>query len=160
MADTDISGQRRACAGRSRFAEWSETFLSELAASSNVRAAAHKAGVHPATAYDARRADPDFSRRWQAALCEGYDYLEMELLHRLRTGEVKPTKEQKRGTRHFDNATAFRLLAAHRESAARHRAILENEDVDAILASIDAKLDAMRERAQQNAASGQLDDEE
>jgi hypothetical protein len=125
-----------------------------------VRAAARKAGVHPATAYDARRADPEFSRKWQAALCEGYDHLEMELLHRLRTGEVKPGKEARRGTRHWDNATAFRLLAAHRESAAQHRAILENEDVDAILASIDAKLDVMRERAQQNASARDAHDEE
>ncbi|MCB2048634.1 MAG: hypothetical protein KDE32_10450 [Novosphingobium sp.] len=160
MADTETSGQRTSCAGRNRFSEWSMLFLSELAASSNVRAAARKAGIHPATAYDARRANPEFNRQWQAALCEGYDHLEMELLHRLRTGEVKPTKEQKRGTRQFDNATAFRLLAAHRESAAQHRAILENEDVDAILASIDAKLDAMRERTQQNASSGDADDQE
>ena len=160
MGDTNLPVPRSTCTGRSRFSEWSPAFLSELAATSNVSAAARKAGVHPATAYDARRADPEFSRKWQAALCEGYDHLEMELLHRLRNGEVKPGKEAKRGTRHWDNATAFRLLSAHRESAAQHRAILENEDVDAILASIDAKLDAMRERAQQNAATGTVHDEE
>lgn len=161
MTDTKTSGQRQDTSAprRPKFAEWSPAFLSELAATSNVRAAARKAGIHTATAYDARRADAEFNRKWQDALCEGYDHLEMELLHRLRSGEVKPAKDMKRGTRHFDNATAFRLLAAHRESAAQHRAVLENEDADAILASIDAKLDRMRERAQQ-ATKGAPDDEE
>jgi hypothetical protein len=128
------------------FPQWSKTFLSELANTSNVSAAAREAGIHPSTAYDARRQRPDFNRRWQEALCEGYDHLEMELLHRLRTGEVKPAKDAKRGTRSFDNATAFRLLAAHRESAARQRAVRSNQDRAQILQSINAKLDLMRER--------------
>ena len=70
----------------------------------------------------------------------------MELLHRLRTGEVKPASSAKRGFRAFDNATAFRLLAAHRESAARQRAIRSNEDAEAIVLSINAKLERMRQR--------------
>ncbi len=125
---------------------WGEIFLSELAATSNVSASARKAGVASATAYDARRASPEFNRKWQQALCEGYDYLEMELLHRLRSGEVKPPAGAKRGTRAFDNATAFRLLSAHRDSAARQRAIRDNEDTEQIIQSINAKLDLMRER--------------
>ena len=146
MADRKSAGQP--VAGRKKpFAKWSRVFLSELAATSNVSAAARKAGIHASTAYDTRRQNPEFNRAWQAALCEGYDHLEMELLHRLRTGEIKPAKDAKKGVRTFDNATTFRQLAAHRESAARQRAIRENEDADAILASIDAKLDRMRERA-------------
>lgn len=125
---------------------WGEAFLSELAATSNVSAAARKAAIATATAYDARRASPEFNRKWQQALCEGYDHLEMELLHRLRSGEVKPPAGAKRGTRAFDNATAFRLLSAHRDSAARQRAIRDNEDTEAIIQSINAKLDLMRER--------------
>ena len=113
---------------------------------SNVSAAARKAKISTTTAYDTRRANPEFSRRWLAALCEGYEHLEMELLHRLRTGEVKPAAGAKKGTRAFDNATAFRLLAAHRESAARQRAINYNQDSARILVSINAKLDKMRER--------------
>lgn len=126
--------------------QWREIFLSELAATSNVSAAARKAGIATGTAYDARRSDPEFNRKWQQALCEGYDHLELELLHRLRTGEVKPPPGAKRGVRSYDNATAFRQLAAHRESAARQRAIRDNEDTEAILASIDAKLERMRQR--------------
>ena len=138
--------------------QWRETFLSGLAATSNVRAAARAAGVKTATAYDARREDPEFNRKWQQALCEGYDHLEMELLLRLRSGEIKPPPGTKRGVRSYDNATAFRQLAAHRESAARQRAIRDNEDSEAILAGIDAKLELMRQRwlaAQGQEADGQ-----
>lgn len=131
---------------RPRFKHWSKAFLSELAATSNVSASARKAGICTSTAYDARRANPEFNRKWQAALCEGYDHLEMELLARLRSGEIKPAPGARRGVRAYDNATAFRLLVAHRESAARQRAIRDSEDTEAILGAINAKLDKMRAR--------------
>ncbi len=148
MAETSRPGRRALFRAPSQPAlpKWSRAFLSELAATSNIRAAARKAGIATSTAYDTRRSNPEFNREWQRALCEGYDHLEMELLHRLRTGEVKPVGGAKRGVRQYDNATAFRQLAAHREAAARQRALRDNEDEDAILASIDAKLDLMRER--------------
>jgi len=128
------------------FAKWSKAFLAELAATSNVSAASRKAGIATATAYDARRHDAEFNRAWQQALCEGYDHLEMELLQRLRNGEVKPMSGAKRGVRAFDNATAFRLLAAHRDTAGRQRAVRTHADSEAIIQSINAKLEAMRQR--------------
>ncbi len=128
------------------FADWCPAFLAELAATSNVSAAARAAGVTTRTAYAARRGDPEFYRRWQEALGEGYDYLEMELLQRLRSGEIKPAGGAKRGVRAFDNATAFRLLVVHREAAARQRAIRTNSDAEAIILSINAKLEQMRQR--------------
>lgn len=148
MTDSTPPRRRRAspAARRSALPKWARSFLAELAATSNVSAAARKAGIVTATAYDARRINAEFNRKWQQALCEGYDHLEMELLHRLRTGEVKPAPGARRGARSFDNATAFRQLAAHRESAARQRAIRDNQDSEAIIASINAKLDRMRER--------------
>ncbi|MFC4293596.1 hypothetical protein ACFO0A_00835 [Novosphingobium tardum] len=124
-------------------------FLDELAATSNIAASCRKADLQTSQVYERRRKDAEFFRRWQVALCEGYDLLEMSLLYRLRMGEVKPAGSAKRGVRSFDNATSFRLLAAHRESAARERAIRDNEDTEAVLASIDATLDAMRLRAQE-----------
>jgi hypothetical protein len=93
---------------------WREPFLAALAESSNVSAAARKAKVPTGTEYKLRRGDADFRGAWLNALCEGYDNLEMSLLHRLRIGELEGTKTKNR--RKFDNATAFRLLAAHRES--------------------------------------------
>ena len=148
MADTTTSGAAAKAARRASSRLWRRAFLGELAATSNVSAAARKAGVTTARAYQARRDDAEFHREWQEALCEGYDHLEMTLLQRLRDGEVKPAAGAKRGARVFDNATALRLLIAHRESAARQRAIHDNRNAGSILASIDAKIDRMRERAQ------------
>ncbi|MFC0203520.1 hypothetical protein [Novosphingobium soli] len=125
---------------------WRRVFLAELAATSNVAASARAAEVTTARAYEARRNDPVFYREWQEALCEGYDLLEMNLLHRLREGEIKPAAGAKRGVRVFDNATALRLLVAHRETAARQRAVVENRNSEAILDVINAKIEKMRER--------------
>lgn len=147
-------------AAESSSPEWQGVFLSELAASSNVAASSRAAGIHPARAYDARRSDPEFYRRWQEALCEGYDHLEMHLLHRLREGEIKPASGAKRAVRTYDNATAFRLLTVHREQVARQRAIHENRNADAILASIDAKIDMMRERSAKAASKVASDEPE
>lgn len=70
----------------------------------------------------------------------------MELLHRLRTGEVKPAGSAKRGVRSFDNGIAFRLLLAHQDAVSRQKAIRDNEDSEAIIQSINAKLEKIRER--------------
>ena len=142
------SSKQGSCAPKASrpFPEWSKIFLAELAATSNVSASAKMAGIHTAVAYDARRLKPEFNRAWQQALCEGYDHLEMELLARLRTGEVKPATGAKRGVRAFDNATAFRLLAAHKDAATRQRAVRSHEDAEAIIHSINDKLEQMRQR--------------
>ncbi len=152
MADDVSRGRRVPVVRKSKtvtrptFARWSKVFLAELAATSNVSASALKAKVSTSTAYETRRQNPEFNREWQRALCEGYDHLEMELLHRFRSGEVKPAGTAKRGIRSFDNGTAFRLLAAHRDSAARQRAIRSSEDAEAIVLTINAKLEQMRQR--------------
>ncbi|MDZ4308808.1 hypothetical protein [Allopontixanthobacter sp.] len=123
---------------------WRETFLAALAESSNIAGSARAAKVTKSTIYKLRREDAEFRSAWFDALCEGYDNLEMSLLYRLRIGELEGTKTKAR--RKFDNATAFRLLAAHREAVSQRKAIRDDEDEDAILASINTKLDAMRAR--------------
>ena len=128
MADKKQSGQ--AAPVQPAYAAWSRIFLAELANTSNVSAAARKAGVTTSKVYDARRNDAEFYRKWRVALCEGYDNLEMDLLHRLRMGELKPPTGAKRATRSFDNGTAYRLLFVHRETAAKERALRDNEDAD------------------------------
>lgn len=127
--------------------QWSRPFLAALAETSNVTASAKRAGITTSAAYEARRKHPEFNRQWQQALCEGYDNLEMELLRRLREGEIKPAAGAKKGVRTYENATALRLLAAHKDSAARQRSIRDNEDVVQIRLSINAKLEAMRAQA-------------
>lgn len=125
---------------------WKDKFLAALADTSNVSASARAAGVSTTRAYRTRREDDEFANRWQEALCEGYDNLEMDLLHRMRTGEVKPAPGAKRGVRQFDNAVALRLLAAHRESAARQRAVRANVSAAEVRASIEKKVEALRKR--------------
>lgn len=151
MAQRSDAPRRRGVAtpqqGRPAEAEhWTATFLAALADTSNVAAAARRAQIDVSTAYHRRRQDHEFNRNWQIALCEGYDNLEMELLYRLRTGELKPPAGAKRASRTFDNATAFRLLAAHRESAARERARRDHVSAEEIRASIDRKVEELRRR--------------
>lgn len=118
---------------------WRRVFLETLAETSNVSASARAAGVDSAQAYRARRQDPSFAQAWQTALAEGYEHLEMETLHRLRAGTGKDDPK-------FDIANALRILALHKDAAERSRGTREHGDEEAILASIDAKLDRMRAR--------------
>lgn len=147
MADKSLS-RRRAPAGESAASQrqWRKVFLAELAATSNVAASARKAGISASRAYEVRRQNAEFHREWQEALCEGYDHLEMNLLHRLREGEIRPAAGARRGTRVFDNTTALRLLALHRDSVTRQRAVQDNRNSEAILAAIDARIDRIRQR--------------
>lgn len=124
---------------------WRQAFLTTLAETSNVTAAAEKAGISLSGVYKTRKDDPAFARAWEIALCAGYDSLEMEVLSRLRSGDAESGKK-------FDNAAAIRLLGLHRANAARARALRENEDEQAVLDSIDAMIDEMRNRAAANAA--------
>lgn len=145
MVKNSAAGPRR----RRTNPHWRKPFLEALAQTSNVAAAARRARVDVSTAYRMRRQEADFAAAWFEALCEGYDNLELDLLHRLRVGELDGGEKSKaRAKRKFDNGTAFRLLAAHRETVKRQRAIREVEDEEAIFASINAKLDAMQARQQ------------
>jgi hypothetical protein len=152
MADTPKS--RRTAARPAKptertppFKIWSQRFLAELATSSNVAASAKKAGVAVSKVYETRRRNPEFFRAWEQALCEGYDHLEMELLLRLRTGEIKRAAGAKVGVRTYENAVALRQLAAHKDSVARQRAIRDNQAAAEVVAAINAKLDRLRARA-------------
>lgn len=138
--------------------KWTDVFLAALADTSNVAAAARAAAIDVSTAYTRRRHNHEFNREWQVALCEGYDNLEMELLCRLRNGEVKPATGAKKGVRTFDNATALRLLAAHRETTTRERAQRSHTGAEEIRAAIDRKVEELRRRvmeakAQRDAAA-------
>jgi hypothetical protein len=125
--------------------EWARPFLAALAETSNVKRAAKEAGLNgTAQVYDARRTNRAFARDWQTALAEGYDNLEIELLGRLREGEIKRASGAKTGVRTYDNATAFRLLTVHREARAKEQARRTNVSAAEVRASIDRKLAALK----------------
>ena len=120
---------------------WRTYFLQKLAETSNVTASAAQAGVATSRAYKTRREDAKFAAAWRAALFEGYQHLEMEVLGFLRAAEPD---------RKFDVANALRLLAAHRATITALRLDPEEEDEQAVFDSIDAMIDEMRERSLAN----------
>ena len=128
---------------------WRAVFLDTLAATSNVAQAAKAAGVAPGRAYRVRRSEPAFERAWFAALCEGYDHLELDVVRRLRDADFAAPA----GGR-YDFGPALRLLAAHRATIGRHRGQMLEDDEEAVLASIDATLDRILKR---EAAAAELE---
>lgn len=122
---------------------WRGLFLDLLAETSNVSQSARRAGINPSRAYKVRREEPEFARLWLAALWEGYCHLEMEVLRRLREGDMSA-----QGDARYDFASAIRLLGAHRESAARAQADQRNVSAAEIRASIDRKVEAIRVQLQ------------
>jgi len=128
-----------------------ELFLTRLAETSNVSAAAEEADLATGTVYALRRSDPEFARRWYVALAEGYDNLEMDLLARLREGRMEDT-DAEGNKRKFDFATALRCLTAHRENVAREKGRRTLAEEAATIEAINAKIDALRLRARQGDA--------
>lgn len=126
---------------------WQQRFLASLAESSNVSQSAAKARVSASKAYKARREDPEFARQWLAALWEGYTHLEMEVLRRLRDGDQQTDANDK-----YDFANAIRLLNAHRETAARAQAEQRSVSAAEIRASIDRKVEAIRQQVRKDRA--------
>ena len=127
-----------------RRSNWRTVFFDALAETSNVTAAAARANVASREIYKLRREDRDFTARWLAALGEGYDNLEMELVGYLR--DPAPSRK-------MDVAAALRLLGAHRETVERRRALTAEEDEQATLESLDAFFEGLRQRRLANEAA-------
>jgi hypothetical protein len=126
---------------------WRKRFLETLAATSNLERAATAGKVTLARAYETRRAEPDFARAWQAAIADGYLNLEMEVIRRLREGDLMTANGDK-----FDFANAIRLLGAHRDSAGRSQSQVRDVSAAEVRASIDRKIEDIRRRmSRQNA---------
>lgn len=137
-------GRPARSAGFTRTIQWKKSFLEGLAETSNVSASAERVNMPLSTVYRLKREDPGFAAKWLAALCEGYDNLEMELLGYLRD----PQPKQK-----MDVAAALRLLAAHRETVERQRLLDgDEEDDQAVLESLDRFLEDMHQRRIANTA--------
>ena len=129
---------------------WQAIFLNELAETSNVKGACDVASVSQSLVYKTRRENADFARQWYAALAEGYDNLEMELLSRLREGRLEDVDEDG-NKRKFDIGTAFRCLIAHRETVAKEKGRATLDDEVATMKSINAKIDEIRRREERAA---------
>jgi hypothetical protein len=137
-ARTKLTPAQRAEDGEGPLSKhWRTYFLQKLAETSNVKASAEYAGVATSRVYKARREHAGFAQAWRAALSEGYQHLEMEVL-----GYLRGTATDRK----IDVANALRLLAAHRATVAQQRAASDECDEQQVLDSIDAMIDEMRRR--------------
>lgn len=122
---------------RAPSAQWRKLFLEKLASTSSVAAAARAARVSQTRAYRTRRAEADFAQAWRAAIAEGYLNLELEVIRRLRDGDLKTDNGDK-----FDFANAIRLIAARRDTAGRaDHSEVRNVSIAEVQASIERKIE-------------------
>ncbi|WP_347302735.1 hypothetical protein V5740_12125 [Croceibacterium sp. TMG7-5b_MA50] len=139
-------GAPEACRSSCMSDDERQRFLTTLSETSNVDVSAAAAEVSVSTVHRVRAENPDFAAAWQAALDDGYDRLELELLYRLRSGRVEE-QDETGAKRKYDIATGFRILSAHRQRQQAEgggAAGLGSEA--AVIAAIDARLDELRER--------------
>lgn len=77
-------GGKRVQIARARMRGWSprveERFLTALGSTCNVKAACAEVGLTAASAYGHRKRWPAFARRWDAAVEQGYEQIEMGLI--------------------------------------------------------------------------------
>lgn len=129
---------------------WRSRFIECLAATSNLAEAAAHAGVSIARACQTRRNEPEFARQWLAALAEGYLFLELDLVRRLREGDFKGKDAER-----YDVANAIRLLAAHRDGLASTQSRARDVSAAEVRASIDRKIEDIRQRMAKARAAGE-----
>ncbi|MEL6934449.1 MAG: hypothetical protein AAFO17_15380 [Pseudomonadota bacterium] len=147
MAEASASGKSDAQPRQRLNPRWREHFIEHLAQTSNVTLSAEVAGVSTNAAYRAKANEPPFAQRWLEALWEGYAHLEMEILRRLREGDLQTDDASK-----YDFANAIRLLSMHRENAAKAQSEKLEVSAAEIRASIDKKIEEIRKRVQQEKA--------
>jgi hypothetical protein len=140
-----------------------DKFLEALQTCLNVRRSAAIVGLTARSAYQLKRRDADFARRWAEALDVGYSDLELRLLnHSIHGVERTETVHDAMGkvkhfkvTHSFPHGMSMRLLLAHRKEVQAYRAAQVRPAVDA--AAMDAKVKAHMDmvRAQLRATYGE-----
>lgn len=122
-------------------------FLDMLATTCNVSAACQAAGISTDTVYSRRLAHPEFERRWNAAVAQGYARLEAELL-RAAAESVEGVTFTERAIGPVSAETVLKLLGMHRATASGqggrtgHRA--KPQPIEDVLESIRRRAAAIR----------------
>lgn len=96
---------------------WQEKFLAAFAERANVRAACRAAGVSRQLAYETRKTDAEFARKWRTTRADAVDLLEEEAWRRAHDGTKKPVYQGGAlvGTvREYSDTLIIFLLKAHR----------------------------------------------
>lgn len=119
MGDNDNMRRSDAQGNPRKRVEWHRPFLEALRRTCNVRVAAQLAGVHKATAYRHRERFPRFAERWDLAVDDAVDTLELEARRRALMGTDKPIFYQGRQVatirEYSDRLLMFLLRAARPE---------------------------------------------
>jgi hypothetical protein len=139
-------------------------FLSCLAETCNVSEAAREVGRPTRIFYDLRRREPAFRAEWSEALRDGYDMLEMEMVHRARFGAPRDVFHKGRKTattRVFNDSTALKLLHLHRKSIEQMRAAdgADRRDAKGIFDELAARVAEIRAENAAKAEESAGDDE-
>jgi hypothetical protein len=115
-----------------------KAFISALAETCNVTAAAEAAGISVSGAYDHRRKVAAFRASWSDAIATAYQRLELVMLDRALNG-IEKIVVRKDGSeermREYPNGIAMNLLKMHRDSA-----------MEAIEEPAEAEIEEVRER--------------
>jgi hypothetical protein len=115
--------------------DWGERFLEALASGLGVNAAAAAAGIVKATAYNRRRADPEFRRRWDDARAKGSGKprrpadVAVEALQTIATDETKADSIRIAAARELRVAERFAARPEDEEGSAGGQEVLAEESV-------------------------------
>lgn len=126
-----------------------ESFLTVLAETCNVSAAAREAVVSVSAAYRRRKANAAFRIGWSEAIGHAYQRLELALIERALIGTEKIIKRKdgsEERVREYPNAIALTLLRMHRETAQEAHAEEPPEEMDEIRERLIQKLERLRAR--------------
>ena len=137
--------------------EWTRqkevAFLSALAETCNVTAAAAAAGVSKGGAYERRKKVAAFRAGWAEAIATAYQQLELAVLDRSLNGTEKITTKKdgsEERVRDYPNAVAMTLLRMHRDSATRAAETAPpQDDIEEVRHRIFQKLQRLRKRRAQ-----------
>jgi hypothetical protein len=148
------SKEGRPCIARAGAGRWSSeserAFLAELRASANVKAAARAAGVSSQAAYSRRKVWPGFAEAWREAKAEGYERIEMLLIHAATvTLDPEPSPEAACEAPPMTVEQAMNLFKLHRASQSggkpqRYGWRQQEPDIEEVRAEILRKVAAIK----------------
>lgn len=118
---------------KTRKGNWKPRFLKRLAETANVREACRAAKISRDTAYAHYKQDKVFASRWDEALDDATDILEMEARRRAYKGTNKPVTFRGKITatyKEYSDTLLMFLLRAHRPAKYAERSRNENVNLD------------------------------
>ncbi len=149
--------ERKASAERKFGPVAQRAFLTHLARTANVSAAAKTAGVTTSPVYDLRKKSAAFQASWLAALSEGYAQLEAQLLAEALRPAATNMKDSTFRQRQMKIRLGTTLLAAHRGSVRGEapKAASQSRDPAEVKKRLATRFAAMRQRLNDDDSAAQ-----